>query len=428
MLSTISNGLKHLTLTKSTQVGLIAATRAYPARGTKPLPQYLWDKEHLKEITNGEYTHKPLRVNKLGGRNPQGRKVNQHIGGGTKFDYYMIDFHRRGPTEAGETYEERVLEIRRDANRSSYIALVAGQDGKRWILATEGMQAGQLISTTCHIPENPIIGVDGCAYPIGALSIGSLVNSIERYPNTESEVFVTAAGSNATIMRHQGDFVVVKLPHKHEFALHKTCMATVGKLSNAEFHNLQYGSAQMHRRFGYKMSSGLFHKKDGYCGRKERELRELSWRRILLMIMAVTVHNIPEGMAVGVGFGSIGKSHAATFDSAFNLALGIGLQNFPEGLAVSLPLVAFGYSKFKAFLFGQFSGMVEPISAVLGCYLTIIMEPILPYALSFAAGAMIFVVVDDIIPEAQHSGNGRIASISTICGFILMMSLDVGLG
>jgi len=115
----------------------------------------------------------------------------------------------------------------------------------------------------------------------------------------------------------------------------------------------------------------------------------VSWRRILLLIMAVTVHNIPEGMAVGVGFGSIGKTPAATFEKAFNLAIGIGLQNFPEGLAVSLPLAGFGYSKVKAFLYGQMSGVVEPLAALVGAAAVILMEPVLPYALSFAAGAMI---------------------------------------
>ncbi|PAV66742.1 hypothetical protein WR25_10490 [Diploscapter pachys] len=155
---------------------------------------------------------------------------------------------------------------------------------------------------------------------------------------------------------------------------------------------------------------------------------QTSWRRILLLILAVTVHNIPEGLAVGVGFGSVGKSPKSTFESAFNLALGIGLQNFPEGLAVSLPLAAFGHSKFKAFFYGQLSGMVEPIAAFLGAIAVIFMEPVLPYALAFAAGAMIYVVVDDIIPEAQRNGNGKLATIGCIIGFIIMMSMDVGLG
>ncbi|TKR92825.1 hypothetical protein L596_007398 [Steinernema carpocapsae] len=158
------------------------------------------------------------------------------------------------------------------------------------------------------------------------------------------------------------------------------------------------------------------------------EESQQSWRRILLLILAVTVHNIPEGLAVGVGFGSVGQTPAATFESAFNLALGIGLQNFPEGLAVSLPLAGFGYTKTRAFLYGQLSGMVEPIAALAGAAAVILMEPVLPYALSFAAGAMIYVVADDIIPEAQRNGNGTLASLGTIAGFIVMMCMDVGLG
>ncbi|CAJ0930881.1 unnamed protein product, partial [Mesorhabditis belari] len=237
------------------------------------LPRYLWDMEDLKEKTGGEYTHKPLQINRLGGRHPEtGRKINQHIGGGYKFDYFLIDFHRRGPTTEGDFYEERVLEVRRDANRSSHIAFVAGANGKRWILATENMKAGQIITTTCHMAANPLIGKEGCAYPLGSLAIGTLINSIERYPTMDSEAFVQVAGQSATIVRHQGEFTIVKMPYKHEYSFHRECMATVGRLSHADFHDKIFGSAQMHRRFGYKMSSGLFHKKDGYCGRRVRPL------------------------------------------------------------------------------------------------------------------------------------------------------------
>ncbi|KAK7506704.1 hypothetical protein BaRGS_00002179 [Batillaria attramentaria] len=156
--------------------------------------------------------------------------------------------------------------------------------------------------------------------------------------------------------------------------------------------------------------------------------RQASWRRILLLIIAITIHNIPEGLAVGVGFGAIGKTKAATFESARNLAIGIGIQNFPEGLAVSLPLRGSGMSAMKSFWYGQLSGMVEPIAGLFGAIAVVVAEPILPYALAFAAGAMIYVVVDDIIPEAQMCGNGKLASWGAIVGFIVMMSLDVGLG
>jgi len=153
-----------------------------------------------------------------------------------------------------------------------------------------------------------------------------------------------------------------------------------------------------------------------------------SWRRILLLILAITIHNIPEGLAVGVGFGAIGKTSSATFESARNLAVGIGIQNFPEGLAVSLPLRGSGVSPWRSFWYGQLSGMVEPVAGLLGAVAVVLAEPLLPYALAFAAGAMVYVVIDDIIPEAQLSGNGKLASWTSILGFIVMMSLDVGLG
>ncbi|XP_042528793.1 zinc transporter ZIP11 isoform X1 [Dipodomys spectabilis] len=153
-----------------------------------------------------------------------------------------------------------------------------------------------------------------------------------------------------------------------------------------------------------------------------------SWRRIALLILAITIHNVPEGLAVGVGFGAVEKTASATFESARNLAIGIGIQNFPEGLAVSLPLRGAGFSTWRAFWYGQLSGMVEPLAGLFGALAVVLAEPILPYALAFAAGAMVYVVMDDIIPEAQISGNGKLASWASILGFVVMMSLDVGLG
>ncbi|KAI8479176.1 hypothetical protein Bbelb_430990 [Branchiostoma belcheri] len=133
-----------------------------------------------------------------------------------------------------------------------------------------------------------------------------------------------------------------------------------------------------------------------------------------------------KGLAVGVGFAAVGKTHAASFEKARNLAWGIGIQNFPEGLAVSLPLRGSGMSVWKSFWYGQLSGMVEPLAGVFGAVAMVIAEPLLPYALAFAAGAMVYVVVDDIVPEANTSGNAKLASWGCIVGFIIMMSLDVG--
>lgn len=154
----------------------------------------------------------------------------------------------------------------------------------------------------------------------------------------------------------------------------------------------------------------------------------LSWKRIFLLIFAIVIHNIPEGLVVGVSFGAAGKSPSATFESAWTLTLGIGIQNFPEGLAVSLPLAGFGLGKFKCFFWGQLSGIVEVFAAIAGAYFVQLVESALPYALGFAAGAMIYVVVDDLIAEAQRFGNGRLASWSAMLGFVVMMSLDCGLG
>ena len=139
------------------------------------------------------------------------------------------------------------------------------------------------------------------------------------------------------------------------------------------------------------------------------------------------VHNIPEGLAGGVAFGSIGQTTSSTVENAFKLAIAIALHNFPEGLAVSLPLVGFGWPKWKAFLLGQFSGMVEPLATFPAALGGMYLKPILSYAYSFAAGAMIYVVFDDLMPEAQAHGNGRLASLGAMFGFIVMMCLEIGL-
>jgi len=155
-----------------------------------------------------------------------------------------------------------------------------------------------------------------------------------------------------------------------------------------------------------------------------------SWQRSTLLVLAITLHNIPEGLAVGVAFGAVAAGlPSATLGGAVALALGIGLQNFPEGTAVSMPLRREGMSRNKSFLLGQFSGMVEPVAGLLGVLFVTWMQPILPYALCFAAGAMIFVVVEELIPESQRTeAHIDIVTLSTMAGFAVMMVLDVGLG
>ena len=151
-----------------------------------------------------------------------------------------------------------------------------------------------------------------------------------------------------------------------------------------------------------------------------------SWRRSTLLVLAMTLHNIPEGLAIGVAFGAIAVgSSPVTLQAAIALAIGIGIQDIPEGLAVSVPLHREGASRLKSFWYGQLSGMVEPVAALVGAIAVVMTQSILPYTLSFAAGAMFFIVVEEIIPESQRGGNADLATMGTIVGFAVMMILDV---
>ncbi len=154
-----------------------------------------------------------------------------------------------------------------------------------------------------------------------------------------------------------------------------------------------------------------------------------SWQRSVLLVTAITLHNIPEGLAVGVAFGAVAAGiPSATLVGAIALAIGIGIQNFPEGAAGSVPLRREGRSRIKSFWYGQLSGIVEPVAGVLGALAVIVFRPLLPYALSFAAGAMIYVVVEELIPEAQTDRSADVATIGAMVGFAVMMTLDVALG
>jgi zinc transporter, ZIP family len=162
---------------------------------------------------------------------------------------------------------------------------------------------------------------------------------------------------------------------------------------------------------------------------QEAEGLKTTWHRAILLVLAITLHNIPEGLAIGVAFGAAATGvTSATFSGAVALAIGIGLQNFPEGIAVAVPLRREGLSRTKSFWYGQLSAVVEPIAAIIGAAAVVVMRPLLPYALSFAAGAMIFVVVEEVIPESQRGGHTDIATAGSMVGFAVMMLLDVALG
>ncbi|MDO8444761.1 MAG: ZIP family metal transporter [Deltaproteobacteria bacterium] len=162
---------------------------------------------------------------------------------------------------------------------------------------------------------------------------------------------------------------------------------------------------------------------------EEAEGIKTSWQRSVLLVLAITLHNIPEGLAVGVAFGAVASGlPSADLAAAVALAIGIGIQNFPEGLAVSVPLRREGMSRLKSFWYGQSSAIVEPVAGIIGAAAVMLAQPLLPYALGFAAGAMIFVVVEEVIPESQRGGNTDLATMGAMAGFVVMMILDVGLG
>tara|TARA_B100000683_G_scaffold185978_1_gene179144 strand:- start:74 stop:934 length:861 start_codon:yes stop_codon:yes gene_type:complete len=171
-----------------------------------------------------------------------------------------------------------------------------------------------------------------------------------------------------------------------------------------------------------------------FAKREEAEGMETNWRKTILLVLAIALHNIPEGLAVGVAFGALanpeltGMNEVFSIGAAIALGIGIGIQNFPEGFAVSMPLRRQGVSRWKSWKWGQMSAIVEPIFAVIGATVVMQVLPILPYALAFSAGAMIFIVVEEVIPESQSGGHTDLATMGLIFGFIVMMVLDVSLG
>ncbi|XP_014676591.1 PREDICTED: 39S ribosomal protein L2, mitochondrial-like [Priapulus caudatus] len=262
----------------------VAQSSAPLARGfhtTTPLCKKLRGRKHkvhlrfqrrviVTKMPASGYTTKALPCTKTGGRDlVTGRVVNHRRAGGNKVKFRMVDMHRIGPTE-GEPLQEKVMSIHYDPLRSAKIALVAGGDKKRFILATCNMKAGDIINTSGHIPRIPVKAYEGDAYPLGALPVGTVVCCVERYPGDGGKV-VRAAGTSTTILRRvAGGDVIVQLPSRREMRVSERCVAVVGRVSNPDHDKLTRGSPQASRWLGYRPKSGWRQKKTGYHGRKLR--------------------------------------------------------------------------------------------------------------------------------------------------------------
>ncbi|XP_076294935.1 mitochondrial ribosomal protein L2 [Lasioglossum baleicum] len=225
---------------------------------------------HFKD----EYTVEPLKVTHLGGRDPvTGRVVAKALGGGLKHKYHWIHWFRDGPTDLTEKPKlNKVLAVFKDGCRTANVALVGSGPDLKYILATENMKVGDILKSHKGIPRNPVRAMEGDAYPLGALPLGTLVNCVEKYPG-QGGLLINAAGTCGVITGSDGDDrMIVKMPSKQEFSLHKTCMATVGRLSNVEHESTPVGSAQKMRELGNRPRSGLWQRKTGRFGRKIRKL------------------------------------------------------------------------------------------------------------------------------------------------------------
>lgn len=216
-----------------------------------------------------KYTIKPIGMRKTGGRDHTGKIRVHGIGGGHKRRYRMIDFQRLRfePGKQGTSFDERVMQVRYDPCRSADIALVAGGDRKRWLIATENMQEGDIIKTSSVIGRMAVAAKEGDAHPLGALPVGTLFNNLELTPGMGS-VFIRAAGTSGVLLRKVDGTAIVRLPSKQQIQVAETCMVTVGRVSNVDHNKRIIGKAGRNRWLGKRPSSGLFQRKGGWAGRK----------------------------------------------------------------------------------------------------------------------------------------------------------------
>ncbi|XP_073689736.1 large ribosomal subunit protein uL2m [Garra rufa] len=220
-----------------------------------------------------KYTIRPIGMKKTGGRDYTGRIITHRIGGGHKQRYRMVDFQRLRyePGKEDQPLVEKVVEVRYDPCRSADIALVAGGSRKRWIIATENMEAGDLIKTSSVIGRMAVLAKEGDSHPVGALPVGTLINNLELYPGKGAQ-YIRAAGTCGVLLRKVNGTAIVQLPSKHQIQVLETCMVTVGRVSNIDHNKRIIGKAGRNRWLGIRPSSGLWQRKGGWAGRKIKPL------------------------------------------------------------------------------------------------------------------------------------------------------------
>ncbi len=245
-------------------------------------------------------------------------------------------------------------------------------------------------------------------------ALGAAVVFLARQPSRRTLDVMLGFAAGVMIAASFWSLLAPAIELSEEMGLTKWLPAAVGFLLGAMFlRGLDLVLPHLHPDLPMSQAEGI----------------KTSWQRSILLVSAITLHNIPEGLAIGVAFGAVAADlPSATLPGAIALAIGIGLQNFPEGLAVAMPLRREGMSRGRSFWYGQASALVEPVASVFGAALVLVARPLLPYALAFAAGAMIFVVVEELVPESQSGGHGDAATLGVCAGFVVMMVLDVALG
>lgn len=259
-----------------TNVSRNFATTAVLERNRRRVPFFYKPPKYIKKLVkyDGPYTTDPLPMERFGGRDEEGH-LHSRRGGGDKRKYYMMDLRRYGHSD-GSPLSERVLEIVEDMNRSANIALVAAGEKKRYIIATENMKPGDLITTYTDIPRTPVKPAEGDAHPLGALPVGTVVNSVQKFPGMDYKgKIATAAGVGAQLVKKTDGRAVLRFPSKREFSVSEECIATVGRVSNMDHHKQQYGKAGAKRWAGYRPRSGWWQRKDARFGRKPKKTRTM---------------------------------------------------------------------------------------------------------------------------------------------------------